>query len=152
MPTSATDSIAQQTLIKAPRARVWQALTDATEFGSWFGVVLTGPFVPGQPSLGHITNEGYTHLLWEAIIVEMDPERRFSWTWHPYAVDTTRDYTAETPTLVTFLLQDAPDGVLLTVVESGFDALPEDRRTEAYPKNVDGWIWEMNAITQHLAK
>ena len=151
MPTSATDCIARQTLVKASRARVWQALTDPGEFGSWFGVVLAGPFVPGQPSQGRITNEGYQHLLWEVTVVEMDPERLFSWTWHPYAVETGRDYSSEAPTLVTFLLQDASEGVLLTVVEAGFDALPADRQAEAYRMNEQGWIWEMDAITRHLA-
>ena len=152
MQASATDCIARQTLLKVSRARAWKALTDTGEFGSWFGVDLGGAFAPGAKVQGKVTNEGYEHLTWEVTVVEMVPERLFSWTWHPYAVETGRDYSLEIPTLVTFLLQDAPEGVLLTVVESGFDRIPEARRAEAYRMNEGGWAWEMNSVTQHLTQ
>ena len=91
--------------LAAPVSRVWRALTDYREFGEWFRVKLDGPFVPGQISRGHITYPGYEHVKWEAVVQKMEPERLFSFTWHPYAVDPKVDYSKETPTLVEFKLE-----------------------------------------------
>src|ERR1700680_5067237 len=110
--------IEKQIELKAPVSRVWRALTDYREFGQWFRVKLDGPFVPGQVSRGHITYPGYEHLRWEAVVEKMEPERLFSFTWHPYAVDLQKDYSTETPTLVEFGLK-GPTGTLLRVTESG---------------------------------
>ena len=99
-----TDRIEKTVDLKAPVARVWKALTDHKEFGSWFRVSLVGPFVPGARSTGHITYPGYEHLKWEAVVQKVEPERLFSFTWHPYAVEPGTDYSKETPTLVEFTL------------------------------------------------
>ena len=100
-----TDRIEKRIELKAPISRVWRALTDYREFGEWFRVKLEGPFQPGQVSRGHITYPGYEHLKWEAVVQAMEPERLFSFTWHPYAVDPKIDYSQETPTLVEFRLE-----------------------------------------------
>src|ERR1700691_2978732 len=83
--------------LNAPIARVWRALTDHREFGEWFRVALEGPFVVGQTTRGHITWPGYEHLVWEAVVQKMEPERLFSFTWHPYAVDPAVDYFRRPP-------------------------------------------------------
>ena len=80
-----TDRIEKTIEIRAPVSRVWRALTDHREFGAWFRVRLDGPFVPGQVSRGQITYPGYEHIRWEAVVQKMEPERLFSFTWHPYA-------------------------------------------------------------------
>jgi uncharacterized protein YndB with AHSA1/START domain len=100
-----TDRIEKQIELKAPVARVWRALTDFREFGSWFRVKLQGPFEVGKTVRGHITYPGYEHLAWEAVVVRMEPERLFAFTWHPYAVDPQVDYSKETPTLVEFRIE-----------------------------------------------
>ena len=99
-----TDRIEKTVELKAPVARVWRALTDHHEFGQWFRVRLEGPFVPGQIARGQITHPGYEHLVWEAVVQRMEPERLFSFTWHPYAIDPNQDYSGEEPTLVEFTL------------------------------------------------
>ena len=78
-----SNSIEKRIELKAPVSRVWRALTDHREFGEWFRVKLEGPFVPGEVSRGHITYPGYEHLKWEATVQRMEPERLFSFTWHP---------------------------------------------------------------------
>jgi uncharacterized protein YndB with AHSA1/START domain len=152
MSPSANDCIALQGLLKAPRPRVWKALTEAPEFGSWFGVDLREPFRVGFPNRGRVTNEGYQHVVWAVTVTALEPERVFAWTWHPYAIEAGRDYGGETPTLVTFFLQDAPEGTRLTIVEAGFDQVPAARREEAYRMNEQGWAWQMNALARHLAQ
>src|ERR1035441_9514770 len=113
------DRIEKRIELKAPVSRVWRALTDYREFGEWFRVKLDGPFVPGQVSRGHITYPGYEHLKWEAAIQTMEPERLFSFTWHPYAVDPNVDYSKETPTLVEFRLEKTTSGTLFLPAEIG---------------------------------
>ena len=146
-----TDRIEKTIEIKAPVSRVWRALTDHREFGAWFRVRLDGPFVPGQVSRGQITYPGYEHYRWEAVVQKMEPERLFSFTWHPYAVDPKADYSKEPPTLVEFRLEKTSNGTLLLLTESGFDKIPSDRRLEAFRRNDGGWAQQMKNIEKHVA-
>ena len=145
-----TDRIEKTIELKAPVSRVWKALTDHREFGTWFRVRLEGPFVPGQVSRGQITYPGYEHLKWEAVVQKMEPERLFSFTWHPYAVDPKQDYSKEPSTLVEFTLEKTGGGTLLRVVESGFDNLPARRRDEAFRMNDGGWSEQLKNIAGHV--
>ena len=147
-----TDRVEKRIELKAPVARVWRALTDYREFGEWFLVKIDGPFVPGDVSRGHITHPGYEHLQWEAVVKAMEPERLFSFTWHPYAVDPKMDYSAEPQTLVEFRLEKTAQGTLLLVTESGFDGIPAGRRAEAFLRNDGGWAEQMKNIERHVAE
>jgi uncharacterized protein YndB with AHSA1/START domain len=146
-----TDRIEKSIELRAPVSRVWRALTDHEEFGTWFRVRLDGPFIPGQPSLGWITHPGYEHVRWQAVVQRMEPERLFSFTWHPYAIEPDRDYSDETPTLVEFTLREIPTGTLLRVVESGFDKVPASRRELAFRMNEGGWGAQMQNIADYVA-
>jgi uncharacterized protein YndB with AHSA1/START domain len=145
-----TDRIEKTIDIKAPVARVWRALTDHEEFGTWFRVRLDGPFVVGQTSRGRITYPGYEHLKWEAVVQKIEPERLFSFTWHPYAVEPDVDYSKEPPTLVEFTLEKTAEGTRLRVVESGFDKIPAGRRPEALRMNESGWSEQVKNIARHV--
>ncbi|MGH9757849.1 MAG: SRPBCC family protein [Candidatus Acidiferrales bacterium] len=138
--------------LKAPVSRVWRALTDYREFGEWFRVKIDGPFVAGQVSRGHITYPGYEHLRWEAVVRKIEPQRLFSYTWHPYAVDPKKDYSGEASTLVEFTLEKTPGGTLLVVTESGFEKIPADRREEAFRRNDGGWAQQVKNIASHVAE
>ena len=146
------DSIEKRLELKAPISRVWRALTDYREFGVWFRVKLDTPFVPGQMARGRITYPGYEHLEWQVVVQKMEPERLFSFTWHPYAVDDKIDYSQETPTLVEFRLEKIPTGTLLILTESGFEKLPAGRRLEAFRMNDGGWTEQMKNIEDYVAK
>ena len=145
-----SNTIEKRIELNAPVSRVWRALTDYREFGEWFRVKLDGPFVPGEISTGHITYPGYEHLKWEAAVQKMEPERLFSFTWHPYAVSPDVDYSNEPSTLVEFRLESTDKGTVLYVTESGFDALPKDRQFEAFRMNDDGWSEQMTNIGTYL--
>jgi uncharacterized protein YndB with AHSA1/START domain len=148
----ANDRIVKQIEIKAPVSRVWRALTDYREFGEWFRVKLEGPFVAGKASGGNITWPGYEHNRMEVVVQKMEPERYFSYTWHPYAIDPKVDYSNETPTLVEFTLKKIGNGTLLTVTESGFDKIPSGRRAEALRMNDNGWAQQMKNIESYVAE
>jgi uncharacterized protein YndB with AHSA1/START domain len=145
------DRIEKRIELRAPVSRVWRALTDYREFGEWFRVKLDGPFVPGLVAR-QITYPGYEHLQWEAVVQKMEPERLFSFTWHPYAVDSKIDYSKETPTLVEFRLEKTESGTLLLLTESSFDKIPSDRRVEAFRMNDGGWTEQMKNIESHVAR
>jgi uncharacterized protein YndB with AHSA1/START domain len=146
-----TNSIEKHIEIKAPISRVWRALTDHAEFGEWFGAKLDGPFVLGKTTAGQVTHPGYEHIHWTATVQKMETERLFSYTWHPYAVDKSVDYSKETPTLVEFRLAETKGGTLLTVTESGFDKIPAGRRAEAFRMHEQGWVEQMKSIKDHVA-
>lgn len=146
------DRIEKQIELNAPVSRVWQALTDYRQFGEWFRVNLEEPFAPGKTARGQITHPGYEHVKFEAIVLKMEPERFFSYTWHPYAVDPNVDYSAEEPTLVEFQLKESGNGTLLTVTETGFDRIPENRRAEAFRKNEGGWAGQLQNIQKYVAE
>ena len=145
-----TDRIEKQVTFDVPRSRVWRALTDVAQFNTWFGVALTAPFTPGAEVSGkiRIRNNEHTLTIW---IEKMEPEQLFSYRWHPYAIDANVDYSAEPSTLVTFTLEDAAGGTRLTIVESGFDAIPESRRAEAFSMNTAGWNGQAEKLRKFLA-
>jgi uncharacterized protein YndB with AHSA1/START domain len=150
------DRIVKSIELKAPVARVWRALTDYREFGAWFHVRLDGPFAVGQVSRGQITHPGYEYMNWEAHIVRMEPERVFAYRWaQPISHEREfypMDYAKEPTTLVEFRLEPTPTGTRLTVTESGFAALPEDRRERNFRSNDGGWAQQMKNIEGYLAQ
>ena len=146
-----TDRIEKKILLRAPRARVWRALADAEQFGSWFGVKLSSGFAVGERTAGKITHPGYEHLDFEVTIERMEPEALLSFRWHPYAIDPGVDYSGEPTTLVEFRLEEAPEGTWLTVVESGFDRIPPGRRAEAFRMNDQGWSIQVENVKRHVS-
>lgn len=153
--------IEKQILLRAPLASVWRALADSVEFGKWFGVRFEGPFVPGAVVHGVIVTTSvdpeiakaqkpYEGMKFEFVVERMEPERLFSFRWHPAAVDPDVDYSAEPTTLVVFTLEHVADGVLLTVTESGFDQIPPARRANAFAQNEQGWGMVLNLIAKYL--
>jgi uncharacterized protein YndB with AHSA1/START domain/uncharacterized damage-inducible protein DinB len=152
-PATATssDRIEKRVTLDAPRSRVWRALTDVKQFNAWFGSALAGVFQPGAEVSGHLTFKGYEHVTMTIWIDTMEPERFFSFRWHPYAIEPGVDYSAEPTTLVSFTLEDAGRGTTLTIVESGFDLIPASRRAKAFSMNSAGWDGQAKNIAKFLA-
>jgi uncharacterized protein YndB with AHSA1/START domain len=158
-----TDRIEKRILLQAPRQRVWRALADATEFGTWFGVRFDGPFQPGALLRGVIVptkvdaevakaQQELAGKPFEITVERMDPERLFSFRWHPFAVEPGVDYSAEPTTLIVFTLEEVANGILLTVTESGFDRIPLERRAKAFAANEKGWGMVVTLIEKYLAQ
>jgi uncharacterized protein YndB with AHSA1/START domain len=158
-----TDRIEKKTILKAPVARVWRAITDAKEFGSWFGVELDGPFVPGERLTGRVvgtkvdsdvkkTQESCSGSKFDIWVDRIEPMRLFSFEWHPFAVDASVDYSGEPRTRVSFELTPVDGGTALTIVESGFDKLPAHRRSKAFEMNDGGWTAQIGLITKYVER
>lgn len=149
---TSTDRIEKEIVMRAPRSRVWRALTDAREFGQWFRADIKGDFAAGKPARGRITHPGYEHVAFEVEVERIEPERLFSFRWHPYAVDPRKDYSKEPTTLVVFELDEVPEGTRLRVTESGFDHIPAERREEAFRMNTGGWEGQVKNIARHVSQ
>jgi uncharacterized protein YndB with AHSA1/START domain len=149
--TSSTDRIEKRIVLRAPRTRVWRAIANAEEFGAWFRVRLEGAFSEGDAIRGRLTIPGYEHLTLEMLVERIDPERYFSYRWHPYAVDPAVDYSVEPTTLVEFKLEEIDGGTAVTIVESGFDRIPLGRRVEAFRMNEAGWAGQIEKLAQYVA-
>ncbi len=158
-----TDRIEKKILLEAPIGRVWRALSDSTEFGTWFGMKFDGPFTAGAAMRGVIVptkmnpdvanaQKKYEGVSLEITIEQMEPERLFSFRWHPGAVDPAIDYSQEPATLVVFTLEQVADGVMLTLTESGFDAIPLARRAKAFAGNEQGWAIQMTLIEAYVVQ
>jgi uncharacterized protein YndB with AHSA1/START domain len=147
-----TDRIERHIILQASPARVWQALTVPEEFSRWFGVSFEGKrFAVGEALKGRVTNPGYEHLTMEIWIERMEPERLFSWRWHPAAIDANVDYSNEPMTLVEFELAAVQGGTRLTVVESGLDQIPLERRARVLRLNTEGWEEQLDNIGRYVA-
>jgi uncharacterized protein YndB with AHSA1/START domain len=157
-----SDRIEKKVFLRAPLERVWRAVSDAKEFGSWFGVAFDGPFAPGAKVTGRIAptkadsqiakmQKPYEGMAFDFTIDRIEPMRLLSFRWHPFAVDPKVDYSGEPATLVVFELEEAPGGTLLTITESGFDRLPPERRAKAFEMNAEGWEMQTRLIAKHVA-
>src|SRR5438874_5719114 len=148
--TVSTDRIEKRVVLRAPRTRVWRALTNAEEFRTWFRVRLEGAFTEGKPIRGKLAIHGYEHLALEMLVERIDPERYFSYRSHLYSVDPAVDYSAEPTTLVEFMLEETDGGTALTIVESGFDRIPVARRAEAFRMNDNGWTDQIKQLAKYV--
>ena len=148
---TSTDRIERTLVLRAPKGRVWRAITTPEEFGTWFKVKLEGTtFIAGRTTIGKITHPGFENLTMEMHVERIDPEDFFSYRWHPYAIDPKVDYSNEPTTLVEFRLEEVPSGTMLTIVESGFDKIPAERRAEAFRMNDKGWAGQIENIRRHV--
>ena len=149
-PTSESDRIERKVHIKAPRSKVWRSISDASQFGIWFGAALQGKtFTSGQRVEVPMTIPGCEHIMFDVIPERIEPESLMSYRWHPYT--TGDDPSQEERTLVTFTLKEADGGTLLTVVESGFNKIPPARRARALAGNSNGWEFQLKRIDAYAS-
>jgi uncharacterized protein YndB with AHSA1/START domain len=160
---SGTDRIEKAVLLKAPLSRVWRAISDAGEFGSWFGVRFSGGFEPGANLRGTLVptradpevakmQKQYEGFAFDIVVDRVEPQKLFSFRWHPYAIEPGFDYSKEPMTLVVFTLEEVPGGTRLTVTETGFDKLPPSRRAKAFEMNEGGWTSQMKLLEKHVSR
>jgi len=158
-----SDRIEKKVLLRAPLKRVWRAIADSKEFGTWFGLRFDGPFVQGASLRGMIVpsranaelaeaQKPHEGVAFDIAVEKIEPELLFSFRWHPHAIKRDVDYSAEPTTLVSFTLEEVPDGVMLTVTESGFERIPLARRAEAFLANDAGWSMMVRVFEEYIAK
>lgn len=158
---SETDKIVKRIILKAPQEKVWSAISDSKRFGTWFGVEFNEPFEEGKVMIGKMTptkvdpevakmQAPFTGKKFEFVIDKIEPMRYFSFHWHPFAVDASKDYSTEPKTLVSFELEQNTEGTHLTITESGFDQIPLERRAEAFTANDGGWSKQISMVNTYV--
>jgi uncharacterized protein YndB with AHSA1/START domain len=157
-----TDRIEKKILLHASLQRVWQAISDSSQFGYWFGVSFDAPFTPGAHIAGTITptkvdpevaklQTPHAGKKFEFWVQQIEPLRSISFRWHPYAVSPGADYSREPTTLIEFALRAVGNDTELTLSESGFDQIPLQRRADALKANDGGWAHQITNIEKYLA-
>jgi uncharacterized protein YndB with AHSA1/START domain len=158
---ASTDRIEKSVVLRAPQERVWRAISNARDFGSWFGMEFEGDFAPGRAMRGRVVptkvdpvvakaQEAHAGMPVAIFIEEIVPMRKFSYRWHPFAIDTNVDYSKEPMTLVTFTLEPVDGGTKLTLTEIGFDSIPLARRADAFEANEEGWAAQLTLIEKYV--
>jgi len=156
-----TDKIEKIATLKAPLAKVWNAISDSAAFGAWFGMTIEGPFVEGQTVTGAIAKtqvdeeiarqqEPHVGMRCDLMIERIVPLKLLAFRWHPGAEPDTGPNAPTT--LVTFELEEVAEGTRLTITESGFEALPLERRAKAFVENEGGWAAQLGLIAKYLVR
>lgn len=157
------DRIEKVAVLRAPLERVWRAVSDSKEFGTWFGIELDAPFVAGKTMVARIAptkvdpevakmQAPHAGVEFEIAIERIEPMRLFSFRWHPFGLDKTADYSKEPMTLVEFRLEPDAAGTRLTIVESGFDGIPLERRAKAFAANDGGWGKQAELVKKYVER
>jgi uncharacterized protein YndB with AHSA1/START domain len=163
MPDPIPDRIEKTAVLRAPLPRVWEAMSDARQFGSWFGVEFDGPFAEGRALTGRIVpttvdpevakmQEPHRGKPFAFTVERIEPMRRISFRWHPFAIDPRVDYSKEPTTLIVFELEEVQGGTRLTITESGFDGIPLARRAEAFRANEGGWTHQLVLVRKYAER
>jgi uncharacterized protein YndB with AHSA1/START domain len=157
-----SDRIEKKAVLEAPIEPVWRAVSDSAAFGKWFGVAFDGPFVEGKKLTGRIVpttvdaevaamQKPFEGKPFEFVVDRIQPMSRISFRWHPFAIEPGVDYSKEPMTLIVFALEEVARGTRLTITESGFDAIPLERRAKAFAANEGGWEKQAQLVAKYLA-
>lgn len=158
---SSTDRIEKRVVLRAPIERVWRAISDTQAFGAWFGVAFEGPFVEGKETKGKIVptqvdphvaeqQKSFSGMPCDVFVVQIEPMRRLSFRWNPGVPEPGVDLATEPQTVVTFSMEEVPEGTALTITESGFDVFPAERRAKVFAQNAEGWAIQATLIEKYL--
>lgn len=133
------DELVRRIEVRAPRDRVWQAITTPELLLRWF---------PTRVAEVELRVGGAMRLGWdeggdEAIIDLVDPPTRFVFRWRP--ADTDRPYTT-----VTFHLEERDGVTTVTLTERGFASLPDQIHAQSYDGNAAGWADELEELRRLL--
>ena len=147
------DRVEKTIELRAPRHRVWQAINNPKDFGTWFGLgeplTLEGDFVPGARVMG-VWNVGGREMRELFFTVEeVVPDTLLAFRWNPYEIPAGDDPANHPTTRIELRLEDCAIGTRLVVSEAGFAALPADKQNKR-EQNAGGWEIQVQAIACHV--
>jgi len=145
-----SDRIEKSIKIQAPVSRVWRALTDHKEYGTWFQCVIDRPFKVGETVMGRMTIKGFDHLTFPMEVLKMEENKLFACRWPSYVEKTDLDLLKEPWLTMEYHLKEIPEGTQLTIIESGFDKLNAAIKKEARKGNEGGWDFQLKNIQNYI--
>jgi len=132
------------TYIKTTPERLWQGLTDPAFTRRYWNVAWDTDWKTGSLMTLEIVKDGVMIADPEQVVLESDPYRRLSYTWHTFtpewaaAYDVSDDdltrFASERRSKVTFDIEPVGEMVKLTVVHDGFDV-----GSAILPGITEGW-------------
>lgn len=143
---SVQDRIERVLTLRAPRARVWKAITEPAGLSQWLGNRAEVDLRPG----GELILEWPEHGIYRCRIVTVEPPHRFAYRWYMTGMNSEEAVETGPSTLVEFSLKEVPEGTMLTLVESGFAAFPADIAAKSYHHSVEGWAIELGELAAYL--
>jgi uncharacterized protein YndB with AHSA1/START domain len=129
------DELVRTVDVKAPRERVWDAITKPELLLRWFPTHVAEVELRVGGSMRFGWDEGGD----EAVIDEIEPPHTFRFRWRP--ADTDRPYTS-----VTFHLEEDAGVTTVTLTERGFASLPDQIHEQSYEGNAKGWSAELEEL------
>jgi uncharacterized protein YndB with AHSA1/START domain len=143
---SIPNEIRREITFQSNRERVWSAITNPARLEQWFGTRAEFKrLAVGEPIIF-----GWESEVYQGVIAEVDPPRQFAYRWDSLTANIDAPFNESLSTLVTFTLHEVADGTRLTLVESGFAALPDPSRSKAFQDNDSGWNAELEDLQAYL--
>ena len=135
------DRIEHSVLIEAPLDRVWDLVTEP---GWW--VPTQTPAATDRTPGAVAVRESEPWGRFPVQVVSVDPKTYAAFRWA--STSPGEDLTGDNTTLVEFHLADEAGAIKVTVVESGFAALPipEEARRKGFDGNNQGWSEQLDSL------
>lgn len=160
--TTDTNTITKTARLRAPLARVWSAISDSAKFGAWFGAEFDGPFAAGATVAGRIRpttvdaevatlQEPHAGMPFTVVVERVEPPSLLAFRWFPHGVGGP-EHPDDPMTLVSFALTPHGDETDLVITETGFDAVPLERRAQAFSANDGGWAHQTRLIGLYVTR
>lgn len=143
------DTIQREIVIKAPKERVYAAITDPRQIINWFPDAIEGTLEVGERPIFEFTGYGRNQIYVEAA----QPHDYFAYRWVPGADHVLGDVLTMPNTLVEFRLAESAGVTTVTLLESGFASLPPEVAAECLKQNSGGWDFMLGRLeTSFTAK
>jgi uncharacterized protein YndB with AHSA1/START domain len=147
MNTAIQDTIQREIVLRAPKQRVFEAITDPTKIINWFPDRVEGTLKKGEQSVFDFTDFGKVALH----VVASDPHDYFAYRWVPSVGASEEDPLKQANTLVEFRLEDVAEGTMLKLTESGFASLPKEVIEKSLSDNNEGWDMMIARLEKYMA-
>jgi uncharacterized protein YndB with AHSA1/START domain len=147
MTATVQNTIERSIDLPVSRQRAWDAITMPQQISEWFHGLWEFELKPGAPIHFDFGEWG----IHRGRVETVEPMDRVVYLWtHGTDADRSIPIDQVPNTLMEFRLADAGNGTRLTVVESGFAALPDDIRENSLRDNTQGWDEQMGNIQTYL--
>jgi uncharacterized protein YndB with AHSA1/START domain len=152
MNTMIQDTIEREMVLRAPKERVYNAITQPEQIVKWFPEGIEGKLIAGERPVFDFGEYGKFSIYVEA----SDPHDYFAYRWVSGSQFVPGGFIGDPlkmpNTLVEFRLEDAPEGTLLKLKESGFASLPAEYMEQALKDNNGGWDFMLERLQKLMTQ
>jgi len=140
------DTIVREITVKAPKERVYKAITDPKQIVTWFPDAIEGTLEVGERPIFNFGKHGKNQIYVEAA----NPYDYFAYRWVPGSNNVTGDVLTVPNTLVEFRIETSEGMTKVTLTESGFASLPAEVAQKSFEQNSGGWEFMISRLEKIL--